>query len=105
MWVDANISKDLEVPQQELSLQTILDFASDFFTIHKGPADGLGQDNRLMFPLPLDTFVRCEQHVWAGGSQKAGVDFPRKVTLLVGHAVVYAWYYAMGNAMLADDRL
>ena len=111
-WVDMHIPEAVGRPGQdaglsgvvteEPALSQVIGYAEQFFSVSEGscgkPSAGSDAERRLMFPDVIGTVV-------AAVSQLNPIDVTPhklKLSLIAGHALLYAWYWAMGIA-LRDD--
>ena len=72
-------------------------FVRDFASIAFLPSHVEGKRARVIFPTSFDTYVPSVEDL--SGNEAA----PKRLRLLGGHAVLYAWYLAMWEALCAED--
>ena len=99
MWLDMMIAGGHELPLQEPVWSVVLEYVDDFFSEAAVDSNKEQYNSRLVFPLTLEGYAKQEEQLYAGGAGNVGKTYPTKVTLLIGHAVVLAWYYAMAVAL------
>jgi hypothetical protein len=105
-WLDTQLStagsKIDTLIREEPPWLNITDLASQFFSkaaLDSGlgsRAAGVSAAGLLVFPLALDAFA-------ADASQFDGIQAPKQLNLVSGHALVWAWYYAAACALLDSD--
>lgn len=107
LWVDPDLHS--EIPRERPAWKVVLDFATAFFKVPDsmaGPggvtlrlAGGTGHKGthtRILFPIALECYLDEEP-------ARLAVAYPTKVNLLSGHAMVYAWYISMWQALSSGD--
>jgi hypothetical protein len=106
LWADMNLgaaSRNSEhVINEEPSMQQVIDYAEQFFTL-KGGGVSPSMQLSLVYPDVLETVVADVNALFSGGAPSAGKTLPSKVNLVAGHPLLFAWYWSAGLALRDND--
>jgi hypothetical protein len=107
-WLDTQLSSAGSTTdpliREEPPWLSITDLASQFFSKASlergvgGQAAGVSAAGCFVFPLALDAYA-------SDASQLDTKGRPKKIDLVSGHALVWAWYYATACALHASDAM
>jgi len=96
LWLDPGLGRSARVAHEQPSVQTVQTVMASYFSKESMWSPKAASRDRLVWPIAMEAYVLVKAEIFKD-------YFDHSIALLAGHAMLFAWYGAMFNALVKRD--